>query len=238
LLPGAGFEVVASDCLAGLVARQVAHPMKLDLALRGLNAISRGSAASVFALWSDRILVRRQGKLVGVEPGALTREIDFGNGPTETTAVTWADVSSAHHSTGIPDITVYYEATPIVRMGLGFNRHGSWLARTPVFGWWQKIGLGMLPDGPSDRERAVGKADVVASVEGRGGQRAEARLHTPEVYTFTATTAAALAERVLAGDCKPGFQTPATAYGADFVLSLPGVSYEEVSVARGRGGRR
>jgi hypothetical protein len=33
----------------------------------------------------------------------------------------------------------------------------------------------------------------------------------------------ALAERALAGDVKPGYQTPARAYGPDFILEFPGV---------------
>jgi short subunit dehydrogenase-like uncharacterized protein len=48
-------------------------------------------------------------------------------------------------------------------------------------------------------------------------------LQTPEVYSFTATSSIAIADRVLHGDFKPGFQTPARVYGPDFVLSLPGV---------------
>jgi short subunit dehydrogenase-like uncharacterized protein len=43
-------------------------------------------------------------------------------------------------------------------------------------------------------------------------------------------TQTALAARcVLLGEAKPGFQTPATAFGADFVLSLPGVKREDLA---------
>jgi saccharopine dehydrogenase (NAD+, L-lysine-forming) len=37
------------------------------------------------------------------------------------------------------------------------------------------------------------------------------------------------ARRILAGEAKPGFQTPATAFGADFVLALPGVKREDLT---------
>jgi short subunit dehydrogenase-like uncharacterized protein len=43
-----------------------------------------------------------------------------------------------------------------------------------------------------------------------------------EGYAFTAVAAVACAARVLAGGVAPGFQTPATAFGPDFVLGLPG----------------
>lgn len=236
LLPAAGFDVVASDCLAALVARRLPRATSLSIALRGLNAISRGSAESVFTQSSDRVVVRRRSALVGVKPGELTRRFDFGTGPTQTTAVSWADVSSAHYSTGIPEITVYYEATAIVRLGLAMNRYGGWLMRTPGWGWWQGVGVRLLPDGPSPDARARGSADVVARVEDGTGRFAEARLHTPEVYSFTASTSAALADRVLGGDFRSGFQTPATAYGAEFALGLPGVRYVEVAAPIGVSG--
>jgi short subunit dehydrogenase-like uncharacterized protein len=62
-------------------------------------------------------------------------------------------------------------------------------------------------------------------VEDGAGRWAEARLRTPEVYSFTAATAVAIADRVLSGDFVAGFQTPARAFGPEYVLSLPGVSY-------------
>jgi saccharopine dehydrogenase (NAD+, L-lysine-forming) len=50
------------------------------------------------------------------------------------------------------------------------------------------------------------------------------RLRGPDGYTFTVRAALAVVERVLAVEAPPGFQTPSTAYGADFVLGLEGVA--------------
>jgi hypothetical protein len=36
----------------------------------------------------------------------------------------------------------------------------------------------------------------------------------------------AVARRVLAGDAPAGYQTPATAYGGEFVMGVPGVTRE------------
>jgi short subunit dehydrogenase-like uncharacterized protein len=55
------------------------------------------------------------------------------------------------------------------------------------------------------------------------GRRVVSRLRGPEGYTFTALAALACVRRVLAGQAPPGFQTPSRAFGADFVLELPGV---------------
>ncbi len=228
LMPGVGFDVVPSDCLAAWVSRRLPRARTLSIGLTGLNAISRGSAQSVFVQYGDLVMVRRRGQLVRVAPGTQTRMFDFGSGPRRATAVTWADISSAYRTTGIPDITVYYEATPIVEMGLAMSRFGRGLSDQQVLNAWRRMGVRMLADGPSAEQRARDRAAVVVEATD-GSKTCAARVHTPEVYSFTATTAVAIADRVLTGDRKAGFQTPSGAYGADFTLSLPGVTWSELS---------
>ena len=60
-------------------------------------------------------------------------------------------------------------------------------------------------------------------VRDAAGNRKAARLRAPEAYTLTAMTAVAAIERVLRGEAPVGFQTPATAYGADFIFEVPSV---------------
>jgi len=56
------------------------------------------------------------------------------------------------------------------------------------------------------------------------GRTAVARQETPDGYDLTVQAALAAASRVLAGAVGPGYHTPATAFGPDFVLELPGVT--------------
>jgi short subunit dehydrogenase-like uncharacterized protein len=86
-----------------------------------------------------------------------------------------------------------------------------------------------FPAGPALAERRWASSTVVAEAEDRAGHRVSARLHTPDGYTFTAASALAVVERVLAGELATGFQTPAGVYGADFVLGLEGVSREDLA---------
>lgn len=237
IVSGTGFDVVASDCLAALVVRELGTAQQLSIALRGLNTISRGSALTVFDRFGEDVAVRRKGSLTRVPAGALTREVDFGTGATQTTAVSWADVASAYYTTGVPDITVYYEMTPMVRLGLNASRYGAWLLQTPAWRWWQGAGARMLADGPSMDQRSGGRADVVAHAVNAEGDWAEARLQTPEVYSFSAISSVDIADRVLAGDFRAGFQTPARAYGPEYVLSLPGVQLMARRVGVGKAPR-
>jgi short subunit dehydrogenase-like uncharacterized protein len=86
----------------------------------------------------------------------------------------------------------------------------------------------MVNRGPSAEQRAAVSTTIVAEAEDAVGRCVRARLRTPEVYTCSAHTATAVAERVLAGDLEPGFQTPGRVYGPDFALALPGVSREDL----------
>jgi short subunit dehydrogenase-like uncharacterized protein len=85
----------------------------------------------------------------------------------------------------------------------------------------QRIQAG--PPGPSDEERAAGESVLWGEVVDSTGRTVVSRLHGPEGYTLTALTALAAVDKVLAGQAPAGFQTPSRAYGADFILEIPGV---------------
>ncbi|HVS01719.1 MAG TPA: hypothetical protein VMT16_03040, partial [Thermoanaerobaculia bacterium] len=92
------------------------------------------------------------------------------------------------------------------------------------------------PPGPSAERLAHGVTRQWGEVVDAAGARAVSRQQGPQAYRWTALTAVAVAERVLAGDAPPGFRTPAGAYGADFVLQIEGVQREDVPTDRTPGG--
>jgi len=53
-------------------------------------------------------------------------------------------------------------------------------------------------------------------------------LRTPEGYTLTALAGVEIMQRILGGDLKPGFQTPSTAYGPDFILQFYRVERQDL----------
>jgi short subunit dehydrogenase-like uncharacterized protein len=99
------------------------------------------------------------------------------------------------------------------------------LATKPLQNYLQK----QIPaGGPSDEERSKGKMLVWGEATDRNGNRVESRMKTPEGYTVTALTALNITQKILDGNFKPGYQTPAKAYGADLILEIDGVSREDV----------
>jgi short subunit dehydrogenase-like uncharacterized protein len=59
------------------------------------------------------------------------------------------------------------------------------------------------------------------------GAAVRSRLVTAEAYTLTAWTAVEIAKRASSGGAVPGYQTPATAFGADFILAFPGTTRDD-----------
>ncbi len=222
IMPAVGFDVVPSDCLGAHVSQRLRGARRLALGLTGLRSMTRGSAKTLVQA-ADMGVVRRAGVLAPVALGSLQRWFDYGAGPRLSLNVSWGDVATGYYTTGIPNIETYYEATPLVRGVLMANRYFGWMLRTSFWQAWLKAQADLLPAGPTAGERREARMVIVAEAEDDRGRRVASRLRTPEAYSFTAMSAAAIAERVVHGDLEVGFQTPARVYGADFVLSFGGV---------------
>jgi short subunit dehydrogenase-like uncharacterized protein len=228
LLPGTGFDVVPSDCLALYLKERLPTANRLLLAFQSSGGLSRGTATTMVENISRGGAVRRQGRIVPVPAGWKTIQVDLGRGPVTVTTIPWGDVATAWYSTGIPDIEVYTRTTAAMRLALTASRYlGRLLSSAPV----QRMLKGRIrggPPGPDAAARARGVSHIYGEVSDASGRTVRARLHGPEGYTMTAHTAVAAAERVLAGGATPGFRTPSLAFGSSFVLGIEGVTREDL----------
>ncbi len=227
LLPGVGFDVVPSDCLAAHLKRRLPSATRLTLALQVGTRMSRGTANTVIDSLSDGGMVRQAGVLMRVPAAWKTKRIDFGDGPVAAMTIPWGDVVTAFHSTGIPNIEVYMAAPWSTRIAARLSRHLGWFLRSSAFTGWLRRRVQAGPPGPSEQERRQGQSLLWGEVSDDAGRTAVSRLRGPEGYDFTVLTALAVVERVLVGAVPTGFQTPSLAYGADFVAELAGVVRED-----------
>ena len=229
MLPGVGFDVVPSDCLAAFLGEQLPEADRLRLGIKGGGGLSRGTARTLVEHLGRGGVVRRNGRLIQVSTGFRTREIDFGDGPEHAVTIPWGDVVTAAHSTGIESIEVYAAAPPWANTALSVVDSLGWLLeRQPVNGLLKRLVDARL-DGPDGRQLATGSAVVWGEVvDDATGQRAQARLRTPNPYALTAESAVAAAERLLEprNGVPAGFQTPASAFGSEFALDLSGTERE------------
>ena len=225
LLPGAGFDVVPTDCLAAHLAQRVPGATHLALAFRSLGRASRGTTLTALENLGASGAARRGGRIVQVPPAWKTRRIDFGDGhPVNATTIPWGDVSTAYHSTGIPDVETYMAMPAALRWFLVASRWLGPVLRSAVVRRALVSLVRRGPSGPDDAARARSRSMLWGEAIAPDGRRAESRLATPGGYALTALTAVHLARKALAGNAPAGFQTPSRAYGADVVLEIPGVT--------------
>lgn len=228
LLPGVGFDVVPTDCLAAHLKRRLPTATHLELAWRGTSGASRGTMLTALQNIGEGGAIRLDGKITRVPANYKTREVDFGRGPTKVISIPWGDVSTAFYSTGIPNIIDYVSFPPALRRMITASRYmGGVLASKPV----QKFLTAQVknqPAGPSEQVRKQGTTRVWGEVRDETGKRCISRLTTPEAYQLTMLSALAAVEKVLEGSVKPGFQTPSLAFSADFVMELPNVTRDDV----------
>lgn len=228
VLPGVGFDVVPSDCLAVHVAGRCAPADELVIGIQGLGTASRGTSRTALESLEKLTRIRRDGAILTSPPGRLTRQFDFGQGDVACVAVGWGDVATAYRSTGIPDITVYFARSGPLSAMLAASRVSALFGGLLPLGWMLGHALALQPAGPSDADRARGRTTLIAEASAHDGRRAAARLTTPEGYALTADAALVIVGKVLAGAVAPGAHTPAAALGADFVFELQGVSRQDL----------
>lgn len=198
LLPGSGGSVAMLGCLTGHAAARVKNPRKVAVALHVAGAMSRGSAISASRNLVTETLTLHEGRLTP-RPAGQTALFDFGNGEVPCFAVTLPDIITIGRSTGIPDVETYVHVS------------GSAFPEGDVT---------ELPDGPDAAERTANRYQAAVAVTAADGTVAHSMLDTVNGYSFTPMAAAEAARRVLAGEVRAGFQTPAELFGNGFAETI------------------
>ncbi|WP_110656826.1 saccharopine dehydrogenase family protein [Salinicola halimionae] len=202
LLPGVGWDVVPTDCLAVHVAQRVHDPKSLSVALQVPGAMSRGSAMSVSEIIGAGLMARVDGHLVAT-PEAQPRDFDFGEGPVQCAPLSFGDLVTGWHSTGISNIAMYVHVS-----GEAFPEGD----------------LSQLPDGPTAEQREAHRARAVAEVTAADGTVFRSMIETINGYSYTPLSAVEAARRVLEGERRPGFETPARLFGGGFAGTIEGTT--------------
>jgi short subunit dehydrogenase-like uncharacterized protein len=228
LLPGAGFDVVPTDCLALHLKGRLPSATHLALAFKveGPAGLPPGTQRTAIELIPYGNHVRRSGRLERPEQATKVRRIDFGQGPVQATLFPWGDVFTAYYSTGISNIEDYTVLSKAMRQQMAALDYLRPLLKLALVRNLLKRGV---KPGPTAEKRARTVTHVWGEVEDDQGRKAISRLHGPEAgVVWTARAALAAVRKVLTGEAPAGFQTPAKAYGADFVMECEGVTREDV----------
>lgn len=198
LLPGSGGSVALLGSLASHAFARIAQPHTIRIALHVTGSMSRGSAISATENVMTETLARRGGQLQS-RGSSATRPFDFGLGEVDCFPLTLPDLITIGRTTGVPDVETF------VHVSGGAFPQGN---------------LKALAAGPDAEHRKANRYQAAVEVTGTDGTVVNSILDTVNGYSFTALAAAEAARRVLHGEVRPGFQTPAGLFGAGFAETI------------------
>lgn len=223
LMPGVGFDVVPTDCLAALLVKALPAATSLTLAFESGGRMSPGTAKTSIEGLAGGGCVRQDGKLKWVPLAWKTREIPFQHGNRLAVTIPWGDVFTAYISTGVPDIEVYMAVPPsaILRM-----KRMRMLKPLISMQWVQNLMKRRIEKsvtGPEVDQRRNTQMRLWGEVGTANGRSVSGTMTTPNGYDVTVTASLGIVEYLLANDVEGGFYTPSLLMGADYAASLPGV---------------
>lgn len=227
IMPGVGFDVVPTDCTAVYLKQQLPDATHLKLAFAMLGGkLSHGTATTMAENMGEGGAVRENGKITRKPLGHKGMWIDFGEKTMFVMCIPWGDVSTAYSTTGIPNIETYAAASPKTFRMLKWQFLYNWFLRTSFMRKQAKKKISKQPAGPPPDMRAKARSFVWGEVTNEAGEKKAVRMQCPEGYTLTAISSLIIAKKVLEGNFKKGYQTPAGTYGADLIMEIPGVKRE------------
>ena len=221
ICPGAGFDVVPTDCLAAQLKSAVPDATELWLGFDAGQRMSPGTAKTLIEYASLGGKVRRDGRIITFPTGAGLQTMDFGRGPTTAMPIPWGDIASAYHTTQIPNITVFTPAPAALRLA---TKTLAVLCRSASISSFITARITASVTGPTAAQRDASPAFVYGRATATGGGSHEIRCKTLNGYSLTVLSALAMAEHLLNPTNQAGAFTPATLMGQDFIYRLPGTT--------------
>lgn len=222
LMPGCGFDVVPSDCLAVSLKDALPDADTLELAFYSPGGPSAGTAKTAIENLPRGGAARVGGRIERVPAAWRTRRVPFRDRERTAVSIPWGDIATAFRSTKIPNITVYLAMPPgqISRMKL-LRYVRPLLGLGPV----QRLLKGLAERhvaGPTAEARATSQMQLWGRASTGAGGAVEGTLVTPEGYELTVRASLAVVERARGGAVEPGAWTPGQAFGGAFVSGIEG----------------
>jgi short subunit dehydrogenase-like uncharacterized protein len=229
LLPGAGFDVVPTDCMAAHLHELMPDATELEMGFQSLSKLSRGTALTMTENLDKGGAIRKDGRILVVPNAYKSRNWEINGKSISFVSIPWGDVSTAFYSTGIPNIILYFAAHPkMIQKMKKLNR----------FRWF--MGLGFVQSilqkrvrknitGPDEKMRESARSIIWGEVTNEKGEKKAALMNTLEGYKLTSMSAVDISEGVLTKGLDPGFYTPSKAFGANYILTMGDTTIEDLS---------
>lgn len=226
LIPGVGFDVVPTDCLAATLINLLPAATSMALAFKANGSMSPGTMKTSIEGLAGGGCIRQDGKLKWVPLAWKTREIRFASGKRLTMTIPWGDVFTAYVSTGVPDIEVYMAVSPSMVLRMKRMRMMKPLLSMQWVQNMMKRRVEKSVTGPAAGEREDSRMELWGEVKSADGRSVTATMMTPDGYDVTVMASLGIVEYLLENDVEGGFYTPSLLMGADYAASLPGISID------------
>jgi len=229
LVPGVGFDVVPTDCLAASLVEALPAAIELQLAFEMTGGVSPGTAKTSVEGMRHGGRVRRDGKLETVPVAWKTRRVPFAHAERTAVTIPWGDVYTAFISTGIPDIEVYMSMPPAT---IAWLRRLRWLLPLLARDSIQSFLKGRIDrklGGPEPQRRATSYGELWGQARSADGRTVSATMTTPNGYDLTVSAALGIVEYLLENQVEGGYYTPSLLMGSGYAATLPGVTFRRVS---------
>ena len=222
LLPGSGFDVIPTDCVAACLKDALPDATHLCLGFDTGSGLSPGTAKTSVEGLKLGGQIRRDGQIISVPMAHDGRDIDFGRGLKHAATIPWGDVATAFYSTGIANISVY----------LPLPAPMAWLLRLldplrPLLGKpgvqrWLKAQVSKRIKGPSANARQNLPTWVWGEARNAAGVIRTARLTTGNGYDVTVHGVLLSVRHLLDYQGQGGYFTPSKLLGPRCIEQLPG----------------
>ena len=222
ICPGVGFDVIPTDCIAATLKAALPDATHLALGFDSRSGFSPGTAKTSVEGLAQGGKLRRDGRIVQVPLAYSVRRINFGDGEKLAMTIPWGDVSTAWHTTGIPNIEVYLPGSPSM---IANAKRANWFRW--LIGWapvqnFAKRRIDKTVKGPDETLREKLPTYVWGEARNSRGVVRTARIKTANGYSLTITGSLAVVEHLLQNEKPGGSYTPSRLVDADLVTRLPG----------------
>lgn len=225
---GVGFDVIPTDCTALKLKELLPDAVSLSLGFDSDSGISPGTYKTMIQGMGSGSAERRKGKITPVPIGKQRRMIDFGRGKRSAMGIPWGDVSTAFHTTGIPNIQTWIPMKKANVIGARLlSPAGALIGLPPIQKKLMKW-VEQRVSGPDETLRAGAPAYIWGEARNAGGILKTVRIQTANVYDLTVYGALEVVSRLLDGEYPAGSQTPAALFGSGLIEDLPGSGKFEV----------
>lgn len=226
LLPGVGFDVVPTDCMAKYLSTKLPNATHLELAFTSVGgSISHGTVTTMVENLGNEGFTRENGVMVSKPTGYKGKLIDFGSLKQFAMTIPWGDISTAYSTTGIPNIETFAGASKSVYYVMKLQFLFNPILRTKfVKKLLQKYADDKIT-GPNEQHFQNGKSLIYGKVTNAKGEFVEGKLETLEGYRLTAETSVLITQKVLELKGISGYQTPAGLFGHELILEIEGSKF-------------